>query len=317
MRSVFSTDDYKPADRYAAWKEAICNVYVHVDVAANRPESYRGSVSEARFGDTVLTDIALADQRIARGRTHLAQLDKDCYYVQLLQHGRLEVRQRGQAHVSNLARGAIFSASEEYELRTGGDIRAYYLELPRDSFALRFPGGTAPVSAPINTAVGLGRIAVELCALLAAEGPHLDAAASARLGEQMMDILALSLQAGPHDLPEMESAVTTARLGAVKTWIEAHLFDPALSPERIATANGMSLRSLHLLFRQGDTTVSTWVRNRRLQRAYDSLLRGDVSSITMLALEHGFNSSSHFATSFRNRYGLSPREAAHGGTERD
>lgn len=317
MRTVFSTDDYARAERYAAWKEAICDVYVNVDVEATNPADYRGSIAEAMFGAVVLTDITLAEQRIRRDRAHLARLDKDCYYVQLMQRGRLEVRQRGASHVTNVARGAVFHAGEQYELRSGGDIRAYYLELPRDGFAERFPAGLAPVSAQLNTASGLGRIAVEFCALLAAERPQLDEDVSARLGEQLMDILAMSLQTGAGDLPMSEGAVSSARLRSVKAWIEANLLDPDLSPERIATANGMSLRSLHLLFRQSETSVSTWVRNRRLQRAYDSLLKGDARSITLLAYEHGFNSSSHFATTFRNRFGLTPREAANSAEGQD
>ena len=38
MDLVFSTDTMPRAKRYAAWRDAICDVYVHVDVKATDPE---------------------------------------------------------------------------------------------------------------------------------------------------------------------------------------------------------------------------------------------------------------------------------------
>lgn len=70
----------------------------------------------------------------------------------------------------------------------------------------------------------------------------------------------------------------------------------------------MSLRYLHMLFKSGDETVSEWIMNARLQRAHERLARGEGRSITDVAYDMGFNSSSHFSTQFRRRFGLSPRE---------
>jgi hypothetical protein len=189
MDLVFSTDDVAPARRYAAWREAICDVYVHVDVKATHPEDYKGFIREARFGEVVLTDILLSEQRIRRNKRHIAQLDKDCYYLQLIHHGHLNVIQRGATHFSNAARGAIFSATEQYELQCLGEVRSFYLEIPRDEFARRFPRERVPVSATINSTRGLGRIASEFCSSLATEGATLAEDARAHR-HQLMDMTA-------------------------------------------------------------------------------------------------------------------------------
>ena len=60
-------------------------------------------------------------------------------------------------------------------------MRSFYLEIPRDEFAQRFPRERIPVSASINTTQGLGRIATEFCASLATEGPKLDDGMRARI----------------------------------------------------------------------------------------------------------------------------------------
>jgi len=313
MDLVFSTDDYAPTKRYAAWRDAICDVYVHVDVEATRPEDYRGFIREAKFGEVVMTDILLSEQHIRRNRQHISKLDKECYYLQLVHKGNISVFQRGETHRSNPARGAIFCATEQYELYGHGEVRSFYLELPRDEFAQRFPRERIPVSALINTTQGLGRIATEFCATLATEGSKLEDGVRSGLGNQLMDMLAFTILSSEGDLPAAEGSVRKARLRSVQQWIETHLGDAELSLDRVAAQNGMSLRYLHALFQGCEMSASEWIWNRRLQRAYDCLSRGEGRTITAIAFEHGFNSSAHFSTLFRRKYGVSPRDIARAG----
>lgn len=310
MDLVFSSDRYSRAQRYSAWRNAICDVYVHVDVTATEPERYRGFVRETKFGDLALTDILLSEQTVRRNRRHISLLDKDCYYVQLLQRGTLNVLQRGEAHRSNSARGAIFSATEEYELHGQGEVRALYLELPRDDFAQRFPRERIPVSGLIDTARGLGRITTEFCNMLASEDANLTSGGRALLGAQVMDMLAFALLSPPGDAAAADRSVRKARLWSVQRWIDAHLSDPALSLEKIARRNGISLRYLHLLFKDCDMSVSEWIWSRRLQLTYDRLAKRDGQSITAIAFDHGFSSAAHFSTKFKRKYGISPRDVA-------
>ena len=308
MELVFTTDNLARAKRYAAWQAAICDFYVHVDVRATQPEDYRGFIREACFGDVVLTDILLSEQSIRRNGQHISRLDKDCYYLQLIHHGHLNVLQRGETHSSNAARGAIFYATEQYELQCIGQARSFYVEVPRLAFARRFPNGEVPITGTLNTTQGLGRIAAEFCSMLAAEASRLDAAMRRQLGEQLVDLLAAALMAPDGDMPMLDGSVQKARLRSVQQWIESHIGDPDLSLERVAAANGMSLRYLHQIFRHCDMSVSEWIWGRRLQLCYDRIAKGEGPSITSIAFNHGFNSSAHFSTAFRRKYGISPRE---------
>jgi D-sedoheptulose 7-phosphate isomerase len=109
---------------------------MHVDVKATDPDRYRGFIRETKFGDVVMTDILLSEQRIRRGRQHISQLDKDCYYVHLVHKGSVTVSQRGESIRSNAARGAILSAIEQYERCGQCEVRSFYLELPREALSL-------------------------------------------------------------------------------------------------------------------------------------------------------------------------------------
>ena len=310
MDLVFSTDSIEKAKRYAAWQGAICDVYVHVDVKSEQRADYRGFIREAQFGAVTMTDILLSEQKITRRQRHIAKLDKDCYYVQFIQRGKMNVLQAGKTLVSNAGVGAIFSASEAYDLECVGEIRSFYLELPQKEFADRFPHDRIPGAATIGAGRGLGRIAAEFCSMLASEGAALDADVRARLGDELMDVIALTLDAGPGDEPSANHAVQHARLRSVRAWIEDHLTDPDLSLENIAKNNGISLRHLHYLFRLTDMSVSEWVWDRRLQRSYEVLTRPELNnlSVTEVAYRLGFNSSSHFSTAFRRKFGIRPSD---------
>jgi AraC-like DNA-binding protein len=310
MELVFTTEGLEPSKRYAAWQGAICDVYVHVDVSAEKRSDYQGFIREARFGAVTMTDVLLSEQRITRRERHIAKLDKDCYYVEFVQQGKINVLQAGQTLLSNPSVGAIFSASEAYDLECMGKVRSLYLEIPRTEFASRFNESKIPVAMTMATGRGLGRIAAEFCATLASEGSPLDEAARARLGDELMDVLALALDMGDRDELSEDATAQKARLRSVKAWIEEHLTDAELSLEGIAKNNGVSLRHLHYLFRLTDVSVSEWILDRRLQRCYDVLTRPELRSlsVTEVAYRCGFRSSSHFSTAFRRRFGHSPSE---------
>ena len=248
---------------------------------AEERSDYHGFIREAHFGAVTMTDVLLSEQRISRRERHIAKLDKDCYYVEFVQQGRVNVLQAGQTLLSNPGVGAIFSASEAYDLECVGRVRSLYLEIPRTEFSARFSEGRLPVVTTMATSRGLGRIAAEFCATLAAEGAALDETVRTRLGGELMDVLALALDMGDRDEFSEDASAQQARLRSVKAWIEAHLTDADLSLERIAKSNGVSLRHLHYLFRLTDVSVSEWILDRRLQRCYDVLTRPELRSLSI------------------------------------
>src|SRR3569623_882839 len=101
MNLVFTTDDLEPSKRYAAWQGAICDVYVHVDVNAEKRSDYEGFIREARFGPVTMTHVLLSEQRMTRRVRHIAKLYKDCYYVEVVQQGKVNILQAGQSLLSN------------------------------------------------------------------------------------------------------------------------------------------------------------------------------------------------------------------------
>ncbi|MET9010107.1 helix-turn-helix transcriptional regulator [Streptomyces olivaceoviridis] len=96
-------------------------------------------------------------------------------------------------------------------------------------------------------------------------------------------------------------------LARIQQHIQDNLMDPDLAPESIARAHHISVRYLHKLFQSGGTTVSAWIRQRRLD-ACRAELRGRRRTVAAVANRWGFASPSHFSRLFRQTYGITPKE---------
>lgn len=100
-----------------------------------------------------------------------------------------------------------------------------------------------------------------------------------------------------------------ARLAALEDWIEAHLAEP-LTLGSLCARSGLGARSLQKAFeaRRGMSPMR-YVVERRLARARARLTRATpLESVTMIALDCGFEHMSRFAQAYRNLFGERPSE---------
>lgn len=104
------------------------------------------------------------------------------------------------------------------------------------------------------------------------------------------------------------SQIGRQRLRLIKGSIDMRLGDHELSPKRIAEDNDISTRYLHYLFKTDGSTVSKYVREKRLETSARFITdninkRLDVADV---AQRFGFSSAVQFRRQFSARYGASP-----------
>lgn len=312
MNLVFSTHELPAPQRYRAWQDALCSLYVRVETRRHTTDDdYQGFVKEARFGAVTLTDCFLSPQEITRQRRHMVQVDKDCLYLAVMQKGGQTVEQGRAALACDTGMACLFSASQPYSLRNGEAYRALYLELPRAALADRL--GTAALDGPrlVNTAYGMGRILSSFCTSMALEASTLAPAQREQLDVRLLDLLALTLDGAPDPQLPATPLARDERLRQIQAYIDAQLGNPLLNPERIAAAHQLSVRTLHYLFKSTGQSVSDYLWQQRLQRCRQELESAapGARTVTEIALASGFNSMSHFSSLFRRRFGLSPTDA--------
>ncbi|HBO54934.1 helix-turn-helix transcriptional regulator [Janibacter terrae] len=107
-----------------------------------------------------------------------------------------------------------------------------------------------------------------------------------------------------------------ARHAVVLEWIEQHLADPTLDPERIAAAHHISIRQLHRLFAELGITCRRYVLRRRLERVRADLV-GTQLSLGEIAMRWGLGDSTYLSKAFKAEYGASPSEARRHASPRD
>ncbi len=100
------------------------------------------------------------------------------------------------------------------------------------------------------------------------------------------------------------------QIEAMLAFCRQHLHDAELAPQRVADHLGVSVRTLHLRFKQIGHSFGRFVLEERL-KACSAALRDPFqrdANISDIAYRWGFNDLSHFNRSFRARFGRTPAE---------
>ncbi|MET9700403.1 helix-turn-helix domain-containing protein [Streptomyces sp. NPDC006529] len=221
----------------------------------------------------------------------------------------------GRAETLLEANDLVFcDPARQHLLRFGEDCRMIFFRVPRCYLGVTEPELDQVVGVPVRGGEGIGALASEFLTALAAEAESRRSAIGdrrARTAVHLLSVLVMELlEADTTDGAAGDaSGAGHEMLARIHGYIEEHLMDPDLSPESIARAHHISVRYLQKLFQNDGSTVSQWVRQRRLEFCRIELGRTHRRT-TMAAVAHrwGFSSPSHFSRTFRGAYGMSPSE---------
>lgn len=152
---------------------------------------------------------------------------------------------------------------------------------------------------------GLGRLNRNLVETVIEDRDAIDAEHERYLADTVMRSLQLSLAGlgGKIAFGARERLVQR-----VKSFVNHNLRDPDLDIGKVAAALGCSERYLHAAFANEGGTIGRYIWSTRLELCRDELARttrGE-KSVTDIAFAYGFNSSSHFSRTFKQKFGLPP-----------
>lgn len=206
---------------------------------------------------------------------------------------------------------AIWPGQRAVSLHVPGHLRLLAMALPPERWAhLAAPGGHAPCL-HIRHDSPIGPMLAGFFDALGRGLPDI----SEQDGATAIDMAqALVTRWVDSQRQQAMTAAPNPLMARILAYADAHLGDPGLTPQMLASAHGMSVRSLHLLFEREGLRVAQWIRDRRLERCRETLAQPEWQGrIIDLALQWGFNDPSHFSRAFRQRYGRAPRQARGGG----
>lgn len=235
------------------------------------------------------------------------------YHLALLLSGGAVVSQEHGETALGAGDFFFLDCSRPYELRSGL-IRAVGIVIPEALLPLRRDQADLTLGRRIGSRDGMGALLAQFLEQLTedtgdhkpADGPRL----AAVLGDLVAALFASALEPGRR-LPARQPHPTLT--WHIVRFIQRHLSDPELTPQRIAAAHGISLSYLHRLFQDQSETVAAYIRRQRLERARFDLAdpAQGTTPVHAIAARWGFSRATDFARAFRTAYGVAPTAFRH------
>ena len=292
----------------AAFQSAVSASFVPLRITADDPDTFRASLSQAMVNGVSFTDVR-ADAHLVERTPELIQASPRRYFkisLQLEGHGTIE--QAGRHVRMEPGDLAIYDTTTPYALRFDSRFRVMVIMLPHEKFDVPPSLLREMTAIRLTSSEGLGRVVSPFLATLGANIEQLEGPAGARLAQNAVDLLQ-TLFTHELDVARVAADPHRALVQSLRDYIDEHLGDAELSPTSIAAANFISTRHLHALFQEQGSTVSSYVRSRRLERCYLSITNprhADVP-IAQIGERWGFRDAAHFSRVFKAAYGESPK----------
>lgn len=255
----------------------------------------------------------------ARTRISPGELDR-FYLVQIPLSGGAEIRHGRGLYLSDPGKAAVLNPHLPTEMTWEEGTRQVLVQIDRramqDHLATALGGPSdrpLTFAGPLDLTAGAGAALKRLVLWMVGEADQ----GQSPIGDGLMarqaesTVLSGLLEAAPHDhsclLLRRKDAPRPRHLRLAEGFIEAHL-DRPITLEDVAAAAGVSPRALQLVFRahRSTTPLAFW-RQKRLERAHRDLIEGR-GSVTEIALRWGFQHFGRFSESYREAYGLTPRD---------
>ncbi len=310
MHEVLPLAEQPAAVRFDYFSEVVSSTFcpMHCERPRGDLAPFEASLALARLDELALTVIGSTPIDVHRRRSDISRVSDAWYLVKFQLEGEALICQRDREAHLRPGDFVICSTAEPYSLHFPGRYREAVLAIPERRLRERVRSPESWLGRRMSADEPVNGLLSQFVSSLSERLDRLDPAITQRLEANVLDLLVTALQFGPERRPEAED-LAEEHLRRVRNFIHMHLADAQLSPDRIAHAEGISTRYLHMLFRRQGESVSRYVQLQRLEACRRSLERGDLAgmSVTDIAFGWGFNDSSHFNRLFKAEYGVTPK----------
>ncbi|MFT4051990.1 MAG: helix-turn-helix domain-containing protein [Microbacterium sp.] len=311
-----STSPAAPPASPATWKgdlagfrAAVNDSFVPLRLSSDHPDRFRGALRRAAIDGIQITELRATDHVVERTPELIARTTHNSYKVSVMLAGTGLLIQDGREAVLGPGDFAVYDINRPYTLAFDDDFRTVVLMFAHD--ALDLPPAALSQLTAVRVAgdTGLGGAVSPYLGGLGAHLDELTGACGGRLARTALDLLTTVFT---HELG-LDGAATDPRRALrerIRGYIEEHLGSADLNPTTIAAAHYISTRHLHGVFHDDGTTVSTFIRMRRLERCRRDLrdpLLAD-RAVATIGMRWGFPDAAHFSRTFKSSYGISPSE---------
>ena len=292
-------------EQFGFWREVICEAFVPLTPARNRPgRGFSSRVETRPLTRTVRARIASQPQRTTHGPAEVARTDGAYVFVNLQTAGTCAVEQSGRRSLVRAGQFTVVDTAVPYRFEFDEPWRMVSYRIPHGLLGGRADVVRRQSAGCWDAAGGAGAV---VAAVMAAMW-DLDTA----IGPAVLDVeqaLAAAVSAAAAERSGPPADRHAALRAEVLRRIEQRLPDSTLSVASAGRALGVSPRTLHAAVSAGGETFAALVRRRRLERAAAVLANGHgPETITEIAASVGFDGPASFSRAFRREFGRTPSE---------
>jgi len=298
-----STAGFPQERAFDLWVDAVRTHLTPIDVTTPHPDAFRGEFRQRGIGPLAFSRITANRQDAARD-ARLSPRSGERFDLVYMRSGSLTLEQDGGAVEVGPGQCLIFSHKRDFAFTTSQESECFLLACPGDWLGSWLPDPGACVMQPAGPeshwAAPIGSLLVSIGRAVEDDLPLLDTLVADQIG----GFLALLYEGVALDATTYRRRFRRELLRAIRS----QCANPELTPAMLAQQHGISVRYLHALLAEGDTTFGRELQATRLQRAR-ALLRDPryaSHSIGELALQCGFKDPAHFARRFQEAFAASP-----------
>lgn len=316
-QDTVDTSVLPPGERFGMWLDLVARTSAPMRIWSEHAHDFSARAAFLDLGPIQLIKYQQPSLDAIRTPKLIRQSDTELYMLALTTNGVGTSSQDGRHSEISAGDFTFYNGSRPHEL-------AHHATEPErhraTSIVTMIPHAVLPLppqriatlySGRLSGHTGVGALVAQFLLQVTGHPEQYDAADASRLGAVGLDLVTTML--GRHLVAE-DAVPTEARRRAlvaqVQAYVHRHLGDATLSPQSLADAHHLSVRSLHRLFEAEDTTVASYIRELRLSRCWrdlsDPALRSQ--SVHAIAARWGLSDRAHFSRAFRAAYGLSPQE---------
>lgn len=310
MNKSYSTNLIPQAERSAYWRDVIDSTYFPLDLDFRDPDRFSGSLSCWGLEQLSISCLATSPTRYRRKAQDIRSDDDSPFLITIPQLQPVDFSQDRHKVICNPGSFILERSDLPYEFSYARDNRLWVLRVPDSQLRTRVRSPERFLYMEFSLAQGAGALFSDFLASLIRQAPYLGPQSTGLASQQLLELLALTLENDERVLASSEACVRNAHLLRIEHFVRDHIQDPELSPEMIASACDISTRYMHKLFQGSGQTVSQWIREVRLQAAMNDI-RTSTTSVTLaeIAYRWGFADQAQFCRAFKTRFGCTAREA--------
>jgi len=288
------------------WKGLFSTVWGRVSVRQVGESPVSGRLRSRRVGALTFNHVRFGNQRFERQQAETRATGEPFFALTFPCHGAARCRIGDQNGHLLPNRVYLLNNDVDAAFETDSDYLSFNVRIPADMIYGYFGREVRMIDRVVSRDDPVFRVLEKVIVEMVEAGDRFTVREADFMTAQLVGLATFYLQNSGR-APTLDLTCDAARSRILRFIDGNYMHD--LTPMGIARQCGVSRSYLYKLFSDGPPIMER-VRRRRLRAAREMIERGGGMSITDIAMNCGFSSSSELSRQFRAEYGAAPRDFA-------